>query len=204
MTHQINLYSREHWRGRRVGLLGGSFNPAHEGHRYISLEAMRALGLDAVWWLVSPQNPLKPASGMATQAKRLASAQAAAAHPCIIATDIEKDLGTRFTLDTLRALKKRFPETQFVWLMGSDNLLQFHRWKRWREIFAEVPICVLSRPPLGDNLRSSPALDSHRRHRLPPEMARLLPQSAPPAWVMLHIPRHHQSSTAIRAAGKWL
>lgn len=199
----IGAYDRNRWRGRRVGLLGGSFNPAHEGHRYVSLMAMQRLGLDAVWWLVSPQNPLKPTAGMAPQAERLASAARVASHPRIIATDIEKDLGTRYTRDTLRALKKRFPETSFVWLMGSDNLRQFHRWKNWAGIFAEVPVCVLSRPPLGDNLRSSPALERFRHRRLPEAAAATLPGAPLPAWVMLNIPRHHQSSTALRREGKW-
>ena len=201
--HGISAYGRESWRGLRVGLLGGSFNPAHEGHRYISLEAMRALQLDAVWWLVSPQNPLKSATGMALQSKRLESAQRAAQHPRIFATDIETAMGTQYTVDTLKALQTRFSETQFVWLMGTDNLRQFHRWKNWRAVFNLVPVCVINRPPAQDSLRGSPAWEYAHRHRLPAEQASLLTTRPLPAWVILPIARNAQSSTAIRAMGSW-
>jgi nicotinate-nucleotide adenylyltransferase len=118
----------------RIGLLGGSFNPAHGGHRRISLFAAQALGLDAVWWLVSPGNPLKPKAGMAPLAARLASARKQARRASIVPTAIERELGTRYTIDTLRKLQQRFPQHRFVWLMGSDNLAQFHRWRSWRDI----------------------------------------------------------------------
>src|SRR6476469_5424146 len=129
-----------------VGLLGGSFNPAHRAHRRISLAAIDQLGLDEVWWLVSPGNPLKPAAGMAPLPARFASAVRMARRAPIRVTAIEQQLGTRYTTDTLRALKRRFPRNRFVWTMGADNLAQFHRWKDWRSIARMVPIVVFARP----------------------------------------------------------
>ncbi|HYD19796.1 MAG TPA: nicotinate-nucleotide adenylyltransferase, partial [Patescibacteria group bacterium] len=138
-TDSRGTQTAELWQNRTVGLLGGSFNPAHDGHRHISLYALRLLGLDAVWWMVSPQNPLKSAKEMASLATRMAGAIAASHHPKIHVTDIEQHLNTRYTADTLRALQARFPRTKFVWLMGTDNLRQFHRWQEWQEIFKMVP-----------------------------------------------------------------
>jgi nicotinate-nucleotide adenylyltransferase len=133
--------------GLRIGLLGGSFNPAHEGHLYVGEVALKRLRLDYVWWLVATQNPLKPLASMAPLKKRLAAARALASRdPRLIVTDIERHLGTCYTIDTLRALTRRFPGVRFVWLMGSDNLEQFHRWRRWEEIAALVPIAVVLRP----------------------------------------------------------
>ncbi|MBS1239339.1 MAG: nicotinic acid mononucleotide adenylyltransferase [Proteobacteria bacterium] len=132
--------------GKLVGLLGGSFNPAHGGHRRISLFAKRALGLDEVWWLVSPANPLKPIAGMAPLTARVKAAQATVRGAPIKVSAIEQAIGTRYTIDTLRALKRRFPSRRFVWLMGADNLAQFHLWKDWREIAREMPIAVIARP----------------------------------------------------------
>src|SRR5262245_19769275 len=133
-------------RQRRIGLLGGSFNPAHEGHRDISLAALAYLDLDEVWWVVSPQNPLKSEKGMASFAERMAGAQAMAHHPRIKVTDIEKWLGTRYTADTMRTLVTRFPSYRFVWLMGADNLAQIASWRDWTRIFHLVPIAVFDRP----------------------------------------------------------
>ncbi len=186
------------WSGRTVGLLGGSFNPAHEGHRHISLYALKMLGLDAVWWMVSPQNPLKSHKDMAPLADRLASAKAASHHPRIIVTDIETKLHTRYTYDTLQGLKKHFPTTNFVWLMGTDNLRQIHRWERWQDIFNLVPVCVLDRPPRGNSLRACPAFEHFRRNLLPQEQAALLKTAAPPVWTILHIPLNEMSATQIR------
>ncbi|MBM3560472.1 MAG: nicotinate-nicotinamide nucleotide adenylyltransferase, partial [Alphaproteobacteria bacterium] len=135
------------FRGLRVGLLGGSFNPAHDGHRYVSTEALRRLGLDEVWWLVSPQNPLKPAAGMAPLAERLAGARAVARHPRIRITALEARLGTTWTIDTIVALGRRFPGTRFVWLMGADNLVQIPRWRDWSSIFNRIAIAVIARAP---------------------------------------------------------
>lgn len=190
------------WAGRAVGLLGGSFNPAHAGHLHISKEALRRLKLDAVWWLVSPQNPLKSIKGMTSLDKRLADACATADHPRILVTDIEQQLNTRYTADTLAALKNLFPSTRFVWLMGADNLHSVHRWRRWPEIFETVPVAVLDRPPRGTGVKSSPALLRFGGSRLPDTQAALLKDAIPPAWTYLHIPLHDASSTKIRETRK--
>lgn len=194
----ITPYTKNMWEGRTVGLLGGSFNPAHEGHRHISLYALKMLGLDAVWWMVSPQNPLKSGKDMADIGTRLRDANAIAAHPKIFVTDIESQMGTRYTADTLKALKKHFPRTKFVWLMGADNLHQFHRWKNWQEIFKAVPVCVLARPPQGNLVRMSKAVDRFRAYLTDKPLA----STTLPALKILHIPLNTQSATAIRAARK--
>lgn len=188
------------WAGRKIGLLGGSFNPAHAGHRHISLYALKYLKLDAVWWMVSPQNPLKSSSDTAPLAERLAGAASVADHPRIYVTDIESRLNTRYTIDTLRALKARFAATSFVWLMGSDNLHQFHRWKKWQTICDTVPVCVLARPPAGNALRQSRAGAHLASRRLRESDAACLPESPLPAWTVLNIPLNPLSSTDIRAA----
>jgi len=153
--------------GRRIGLLGGSFNPAHGGHRHISLAAIAALGLDEVWWLVSPGNPLKPAAGMAPLPARFASAQALAARAPIRVTALEREFGTRYTADTLARLVRRWPKQSFVWLMGADNLAQFHRWRRWRRLARTMPIAVLSRPGYDAKALASPAMPWLGRFRRP-------------------------------------
>ena len=132
--------------GLRIGLLGGSFNPAHEGHFYVSDVAMKRLGLDYVWWLVTPKNPLKGRAGLAPLADRLKHAKRVARHPRIVVMDIELAIGTQYSIDTLKALQRRFPQVSFVWLMGSDNLEIFRRWRRWREMAERVPIAVIQRP----------------------------------------------------------
>ena len=173
--------------GLRVGLLGGSFDPAHEGHLYVSETARRALKLDQVWWLVSPGNVLKPAPG--ALATRLAGAKAVAHHPSIRVTDIETQLGTCYTVDTVAALQRRFPTAHFVWLMGSDNLEQFSRWRRWRQIAARIPVAVVRRPgsvlaPLHAPLARLVAVSRH---------------SGPaPSLVMLDGRRNAASSTRLR------
>jgi nicotinate-nucleotide adenylyltransferase len=182
--------------------LGGSFNPAHEGHRHISLYALKLLGLDAVWWMVSPQNPLKSRDGMASLNDRMANARKASNHPDIYVTDIERQLNTRYTADTLAALKKHFPHTRFIWLMGTDNLRQIHRWRDWQRIFNLVPVAVLDRPPRGNNIKSCPALERFRASLLPQEQAQLLKTRKPPVWTILHIPMNEQSATEIRAENK--
>ena len=186
------------WANRTVGLLGGSFNPAHEGHRHISLYALKMLGLDAVWWMVSPQNPLKTKKGMASLKSRMASAVKASHHPRIHVTDIERHLHTRYTADTLAALKQHFPRTRFIWLMGDDNLLQIHRWQEWQKIFALVPVAVLDRPPRGNSVKSCPALETFRHALKTQEQAQLLKTHKPPIWTILHIPLNNTSATAIR------
>lgn len=186
-------------RRRRVGLLGGSFNPAHDGHRHISLAGLRALGLDEVWWLVSPQNPLKPRSGMAPLAERLKTARQVARHPRIRATGIEAMLGTQFTADTLKSLVRRFPQARFVWLMGADNLVQIPRWDNWTQIFKTVPVAVFDRNPYSHKALAGKAARMFARHRVSARRAGLLAELDPPAWVFLHCRLHPASATGIRA-----
>ena len=200
MTPAPNRWSGPAWRGRAVGLLGGSFNPAHDGHRHISLWALKTLGLDFVWWLVSPQNPLKPVRGMAPLVQRLASARQAARHPRIIPAALESEIGARYTADTLAALRRRFPATHFVWLMGADNLAQIPKWKAWRRIFDTVPIAVFARPGYGMGVLGGLAARRYARHRVAPRRANGFAKRKPPAWTLMRNPLHTASSTAIRAA----
>ena len=184
---------------RRVGLLGGSFNPAHPGHRHISLEALKRLDLDAIWWLVSPQNPLKERRGMAPFARRLAAAAALAAHPRLAVLDVEARLGTRYTVDTLKLLRRRFPHVHFVWLMGADILVELRRWRRWPAIFESVPVAVFARPTYCHRALAEIAAHRFRRHRVPPGAARLLADMAPPAWTFLPVRLDWRSATEIRS-----
>ncbi len=187
--------------GLRVGLLGGSFNPAHDGHLWISQQALGRLGLDQVWWLVSPQNPLKSHRGMMDLSARLAAARSLTkAHPKIKVTALETALGTRFTIDTVAALQQRFTKTRFVWLMGADNLRQLPQWHRWHALMQAVPVAVLARAPYS--LRSLRGLAAHhyRQWRHPATAAGGLVNQPAPAWVFLPIPLHPASATAIRAA----
>ncbi len=183
----------------RIGLLGGSFNPAHAGHRHISLEALKRLRLDRVWWLVSPQNPLKEEEGMAPLAEREAVAAAIAGHPRIAVSALEAGLGTRYTIDTVQALKRRFPAADFVWLMGADNLRQLPRWRGWPQLFREVPIAVFARAPYHANAASGMAALRFARVRLRPERAALLAGGRPPRWCYLPVRRHPASATAARS-----
>ncbi len=184
----------------RIGLLGGSFNPAHGGHRRISLFARRALGLDAVWWLVSPGNPLKPRAGMAPLAARLASARAQARRAPILATAIERELGTRYTVDTMRKLQQRFPKHRFVWLMGSDNLAQFHRWRSWREIARTMPIAVIARPGYNGRAAASPAAAWLGRYRRSAASLHTRAGWSAPALIYLRFDPDTRSATALRRA----
>jgi nicotinate-nucleotide adenylyltransferase len=183
----------------RVGLLGGSFNPAHEGHVHISAAARRALGLDQVWWLVSPQNRLKSTQGMAPFARRLAQASAVAADHRIIVSDIEQTLGTARTADTLTALQRRYPAMDFVWLMGADNLEQFPRWWRWAEIYRLVRVAVFDRSPYSYSALAGAAAQRFAAARREPK--RLFAAELP-AWSWVPIRRHPASATALRAAEK--
>ena len=186
--------------GPLTGLLGGSFNPAHGGHRRISLFALGALGLDEVWWLVTPGNPLKPREGLAPLAARLASARAMARRAPVRATAIEGELGTRYTVDTLRALVRRYPQRRFVWLMGTDNLAQFHRWRNWRKIGKIMPIAVIARPGYDGAAMASPAMAWLRRFRRRPESLNDPARRSAPALYLLRFDPDPRSSTAIRAA----
>ena len=185
-------------KGMRTGLLGGSFNPAHGGHRRITRFTIDALGLDEAWWLVSPGNPLKPKKGMAPLAARLKSARDQGKRAPIIPTAIERKLGTRYTVDTLRALKRRYPKRQFVWLMGSDNLAQFHRWKDWRTIARTMPIAVIARPGYDRHAMTSPAMAWLRRYTVSAAGFRKRGQWSAPALVLLRFDPDPRSATAIR------
>jgi len=189
-------------RRRRIGLLGGSFNPAHAGHRHVALKAMQALGLDQVWLMVSPGNPLKPRAGMAPLAERLASARRIADGRRVIATDIEKALGTRFTADTLTKLRRRFPRAVFVFLIGADNLVQLPRWKSWRRIATSTPLAVLPRPGWTRQALHGAAASVLRRGRCRPGalLAGAKQATKKARWCFISAREHAASATAIRAA----
>ena len=183
---------------RRIGLLGGSFNPAHPGHRRISLFALRALNLDEVWWLVSPGNPLKPREGMAPLPARMRSAMEQARRAPIRVTAIERELGTSYTVETLAAIGRRYRRRDFVWLMGSDNLAQFHRWRDWRKIARSMPIAVIARPGYMDAVVASPAMAWLRRFRVPLSSFVNGGDWSAPALVTLRFDPDPRSATAIR------
>ena len=185
--------------GRRIGLLGGSFDPPHSGHVHITLEALKRFQLDEVWWLVSPGNPLK-ARGPAPLDERIGAARALMNHPRVRVTDLERKLGTRYTAATLAGLRHAYPGVQFVWLMGADNLADFHRWDRWREIFQTVPIGVLARPGDRISARLSPAARHFRFAKLRSREAPVLARLQAPAWCFVNVPMTPISSTALRAA----
>lgn len=184
---------------KRIGLLGGSFNPAHRGHRRMSLAAIEALGLDEVWWLVSPGNPLKSKKGMATLAARLASARAMARRSRIRVSDFEARAGTRYTVDTIAAAKRRWPRRRFVWLMGEDVVAQFHQWKDWRRLARMVPIAVLSRPGYDDEARAARAMGWLRKFVRPSAKAREWTNWSAPAILFLRLPPDRTSATRLRA-----
>lgn len=185
----------------RTGLLGGSFNPAHGGHRAISLRILDALDLDEVWWLVSPGNPLKSQTGdMAPLAARLASAKAMARRAPIRATAIEQRLGTRYTVDTVAKLIRRYPRRRFVWIMGADNLAQLHRWKDWRRLASSIIFAVVARPGYDPLAKASPAMAWFRRFVRRPDQKKQWTQWSPPALVFLRFRPDDRSATAIRTA----
>ncbi len=184
----------------RIGLLGGSFNPAHAGHRRVSLQAMRVLGLDEIWWLVSPGNPLKAhAADMAPFAVRLVSARRQARRAPICVSDFEAREGTRFTIDTVRRLRQRHPQHRFIWLMGADNLPNFHKWRDWRGLAREVPIAVVPRPGYDRPARAARAMGWLRRFVRPSGQAARWTEWSAPAILFLRLPQDPTSATAIRA-----
>jgi len=183
---------------RRIGLLGGSFNPAHQGHLHVSREALKRLGLDEIWWLVAPQNPLKPSAGMGSLKERIASAMRVARDKRIRILDLESRLGTHFTADTLAELQRRWPRTDFVWLMGADNLAQIRHWKDWPTIFARVPIAVFARPTYCHKALAELAAQRFARARVIRETRRFS-EIKPPAWIFLPVKLDFHSATAIRA-----
>jgi len=188
--------------GMRIGLFGGSFNPPHAGHRLVALQAMKRLGLDAVWLLVSPGNPLKSHRELAPLAHRVHQTRNLLRHPRIRVTGVEAAQGFRYTFDTLDFLGRRLPGRHLVWIMGADNLATFHRWDRWREIASLMPMAVYVRPSSGAGALVSPAAETLARHRLDEADARLLPTLHPPAWVFLHGEVSPLSSTALRSANR--
>jgi nicotinate-nucleotide adenylyltransferase len=186
--------------GRKTAILGGSFNPAHGGHRRITLFVIDALGLDEAWWLVSPGNPLKPREGMAGLGPRFASATRLARRAPIRVSAIERELGTRYTVATLAGICRRYPRRRFVWLMGSDNLAQFHRWKDWRRIARMMPIAVVARPGYDWQAFASPAMVWLRRYRIPAASLRNRGEWSAPALVILRFDPDTRSATDIRKA----
>ncbi|MEM6566735.1 MAG: nicotinate-nucleotide adenylyltransferase [Pseudomonadota bacterium] len=189
--------------GMCVGLLGGSFDPAHEGHAHITREALKRFDLDEVWWLVSPGNPLKT-KGPAPLQQRMTRARSVMKHPKVWITDLETRLGTRYTHATLMEIKARYPGVRFVWLMGADNLSSFHKWDNWRQIMEMVPIVVMARPGQRISARLSPAAQVFRRYKLRSRHAQRIKHAIPPAWVFVNVPMSDASSTSIRAQGGWI
>jgi nicotinate-nucleotide adenylyltransferase len=189
-------------RGQRIGLYGGSFNPAHDGHRHVSVAALRLLGLDAVWWLVTPANPLKENRELAPIEERTRLAARIAAHPRIAVSRAEQAFGTTYTADFIRILGQRAPDAHFVFLMGGDNLATFHRWERWREIAASLPIAVFNRPGSLAAPLSAPAAQALAPYRVDASDAPFLAGMAPPAWAYLIAPRTAASSTALRGRAR--
>ncbi len=185
--------------GMRIGLLGGSFNPPHAGHRLISLAALKRLRLDQIWWIVTPGNPLKKHSALAPLAKRIRLSRGLSRHPRIKVTAFEASAGAAYTAHALRFLRRRFPGVRFVWLMGADNLASFHRWKEWQAIFRLMPIAVEDRPGWRHRALSSPAAGRFGGFRVPETDAAALSRFAPPAWCYLSGPLSKLSSTALRA-----
>lgn len=184
---------------RRIGLLGGSFNPAHAGHLHISILALEKLGLDELWWLVSPQNPLKSEHDMAPLKVRMASARDVAKGDArIVVSDIETQMGTRYTVDTVAKLQSQNPNSAFVWVIGADNLRQMHKWRGWRAIFRMVPIAVFPRIPYSLRALGGRAARRFDAARIPENHAKRLVGLRPPAWVFLRTPIHGESATRIR------
>ena len=189
-------------KGQVIGLLGGSFDPAHEGHAHITREALKRFGLDRVWWLLSPGNPLKE-RGPAPMQARMERALSVIDDPRVEITDIEAQLGTRYTAETLSALRQTYPGVRFVWLMGADNLAQFHLWQDWQQIMQTVPVGVLARPGQRISARMSRAARLYAPYRIAGRNSQLMAHAAAPAWCFVNVPMVDVSSTALRAAGGW-
>lgn len=188
--------------GQTIGLLGGSFDPPHPGHVHITLQALKRFGLDRVWWLVSPGNPLKT-RGPAPLETRMAACRAIMQHPRVEVTDIEAQVGTRITAHTIATLRAMYPGVRFIWLMGADNLAQLHHWQDWRYIMDNVPVGVLARPGDRISARMSPAARIYAPYRISGTASHLLAQAEPPAWCFVNVPMVDWSSTEIRARGDW-
>ena len=188
----------------RIGLLGGSFNPPHIAHRAISLFAIKRLKLDRVWWLVTPGNPLKENGALRDLGERAEAAREMADDPRIAVSCLESVIGTRYTVDTISYLRRRASGLRFVWIMGADNLAQFHRWENWRRIASEMPIAVIDRPPQSFRALAAPAAQALARYRLPENQAGRLADQRAPAWVFLTGMKLSLSSTGLRNPdGSW-
>jgi nicotinate-nucleotide adenylyltransferase len=200
VSQAIPLYSN----GIRIGLLGGSFNPPHLAHRAISLLAIKRLKLDRVWWLVTPGNPLKDHGALRDLEQRAEAARQMANDPRIDVSCLESVIGTRYTVDTITYLRRRASGLRFVWIMGADNLAQFHRWQNWRRIASEVPIAVIDRPPQSFRALAAPAAQALARYRIPENQAGRLADRPAPAWVFLTGTKLNLSSTRLRNPdGSW-
>ncbi len=186
--------------GQRIGLLGGSFNPPHDAHLLISHIALKRLGLDRVWWIVTPGNPLKPGTGLPPLADRMNLCRRLARDPRIVVTGFEQGLPSRYTTATIGYLKRRHPGVDFVWLMGADCLAEFHRWRLWRELLTTLPAAVIDRPGWHLKALASPTARTFAQRRIAERSARLLPARTAPAWTFLTGPLSPLSSTSIRAA----
>lgn len=200
LDHALPLHSD----GMRIGLLGGSFNPPHQAHRAISLFALKRLQLDRVWWLITPGNPLKDNGGLHTLAERAEAAHKVADDPRIDISCLESVIGTRYTAHTINYLRQRASRVRFVWIMGADNLAQFHRWQNWKRIAGQVPIAVIDRPPQSFRALTAPAAQALARYRIPEIYASRLADRRPPAWVFLTGLKLKMSSTGLRNPdGSW-
>jgi nicotinate-nucleotide adenylyltransferase len=200
VSQAIPLYTN----GMRIGLLGGSFNPPHDAHRAISLFAIKRLKLDRVWWLVTPGNPLKEQGALHDLDSRAEAARRMADDPRIDVSCLESVIGTRYTVDTITYLRRRVSGLRMVWIMGADNLAQFHRWQNWRRIASLVPIAVIDRPPQSFRALAAPAAQALARYRLPENQAGMLADQPPPAWVFLTGMKLNLSSTGLRNPdGSW-
>ncbi|MGD8326254.1 MAG: nicotinate-nucleotide adenylyltransferase [Sphingomonadales bacterium] len=204
MSDSFTAYDAK-WAGKVIGLYGGSFNPAHKGHVHISKLALELLKLDALWWLVTPGNPLKNDKDTASLDERLAHAQNMANDARIHITDAESKLNTRFSCDSIRKLQEIHKDSRFIWVMGADNLANFHKWRNWEDIFHMLPIAVFARPGYDKGVLTSPAAEKFKSSRLEEREAEYLGQRQTPAWIYLNTPLHEASATALRedASGKF-
>jgi nicotinate-nucleotide adenylyltransferase len=184
---------------QRIALFGGTFNPPHSGHRHVALTALSRVGVDQVWWLVTPGNPLKSSEDLAPLKERIAACEEFADHPRMVVTGFEAMIGSHHTAETITFLKRRFPTVKFVWLMGADNLGSLHKWHKWRQIMRQVPVAVVDRPGASMSVISSPAARAYAPYRRSEAQAAALPDANPPAWVFLHVPLDPTSSTLLRS-----
>lgn len=185
-------------RGQRIGLFGGSFNPPHKGHRHVAQAALNRLGLDRIWWMVTPGNPLKSVADLPPLRRRVELTRQFADHPRMTVTAFEAAIGTRYSAEVIGYLKRHRPDVRFVWVMGADNLASLHRWQDWEDIMSRMPVAVVNRPGASLSALNAPAARAFSRYRRPESEARGLADLVPPAWTFLHVPLEATSSTALR------